>query len=131
MALLAKDLAELKSTLGSDASASVRAQPTLPATLSSSSASTSLKPEPPARTMRGFVSGVKKMILQNPDLVVLGQNRKRKEDNEDMIYFFFSTDEIVDGGKLAKEILKGFLAAEYADVLFDTTCPENGVSRNV
>jgi hypothetical protein len=71
------------------------------------------------------------MILQNPDLVVLGQNRKRKEDNEDMICFFFSTDEIVDGGKLAKEILKGFLAADYADLIFETTCPENGVSSNV
>ena len=131
MALLAKDLAEVKSMLGSDASASVRTQPTLPDTHASSSASTSKKPEPPARTMRGFVSGVKRMILQNPDLVVLGQNRKRKEDNEEMIYFFFSTNEIVDGGNMAKAILKGFLAAEYADVLFDTTCPENGVSRNV
>ena len=131
MALLAKDLAELKSTLGSDASASVRAQPTLPATLSSSSASTSMKPEPPARTMRGFVSGVKKMILQNPDLVVLGQNRKRKEDNEDMLYFFFSTNEIVDGGNMAKAILKDILPAEYAAEIYETTCPEHGVSSNV
>ena len=81
--------------------------------------------------MRGFASEVKRIILKNPDVVVLGQNQKRKEDNEVTIYFFFSTNEIVDGGKLAKEILKGFLAAEYADVLFDTTCPENGVSRNV
>ncbi len=131
MAILAKDIAELKSRLDANASASSCTQPTQPGTLALSSAPTSKKPEPPASTMRGFVSGVKKKILQNPDLVVLGQNRKRKEDNEDMLYFFFSTNEIVDGGTMAKEILKGFLASSYADVIFETTCPENGVSSNV
>ena len=71
------------------------------------------------------------MILKNPDLVVLGQNRKRKEDNEEMIFFFFSTNGLVDGGNMAKTILKGFLAADYADLIFETTCPENGVRTNV
>ena len=130
MALLAKDMAEVKCMLRGDASASVRTQPTLPGTLASSSAPTSKKAEPPAAVMRGFTSEVKRILLKNPDVVVLGQNRKRKED-DDTAFFFFSTNEIVDGGNMAKAILKDILPAEYAAEIYETTCPEHGVSSNV
>ena len=131
MALLAKDIAEVKCMLRDGASASVRTQPTLPGNLASSSAPTSKKAEPPAAVMRGFTSEVKRILLKNPDVVVLGQNRKRKEENDDMVYFFFSTNEIVDGGNMAKAILMDIFPTEYAAEIYETTCPEHGVSSNV
>ena len=76
--------------------------------------------------MRAFVAHVRRTLLKTPDIVVVGQNRKRKDDSDEG--FFFSSNSTVEGTALARDILTHNHSGQYANEMFSTTAPEGGVS---